>query len=286
MPINDASDREHFAGLACAIENMMIATRAAGLGPSLELLPQGSASDLVATITLRGSGPGSAADAQLADAIPLRHTNRGPYVGEPIGSDVLAALSKQTSEVNGTGLVLITDPDRRGRLGALYVVATEAIISDTAQSEEAFSWFRNDRAEIDQHRDGLTLDGQGLDELTLLAAKILSAQSRTDGDAFWLKATRDVHTATAVAYGVITVDDVFDRAAQITGGRLLARLHLAATSLGLGFHHMNQITERIDRDRSLGQPDAFSARWAEIIGRPASTGLVSFRIGRPYEKLD
>lgn len=29
MPINDASDREHFAGLGCAIENMMIAASAA-----------------------------------------------------------------------------------------------------------------------------------------------------------------------------------------------------------------------------------------------------------------
>jgi len=47
---------------------------------------------------------------------------------------------------------------------------------------------------------------------------------------------------------------------------------------------MNQITERIDRDRILGQPDAFSARWAQIIGRSASTGLVSFRIGRPVRE--
>ena len=83
---------------------------------------------------------------------------------------------------------------------------------------------------------------------------------------------------------MITVADVFDRSAQIRGGRLLARLHLAATSLGLGFHHMKQITERIDRDRSLGQPEEFSARWAEIIGRPASTGPVSFRIGRPVRE--
>jgi hypothetical protein len=71
---------------------------------------------------------------------------------------------------------------------------------------------------------------------------------------------------------------------KITGGRLLARLHLAATSLGLGFHDMNQITERIDRDHSLGQPDAFSPRWAEIIGRAASTGLVSYRVGRPVRE--
>jgi hypothetical protein len=58
-------------------------------------------------------------------------------------------------------------------------------------------------------------------------------------------------------------------------------MHLAATSLGLGFHHMNQITERIDRDRAAGNADTFSSRWAEVIGRPASTGLVSFRIGHP-----
>jgi hypothetical protein len=58
-------------------------------------------------------------------------------------------------------------------------------------------------------------------------------------------------------------------------------MHLAATSLGLGFHHMNQITERIDRDHALGNPDVFSDRWAALLGRPATTGLVSFRIGHP-----
>ena len=112
-------------------------------------------------------------------------------------------------------------------------------------------------------------------------AKALPAQSRTDGDAFWVKATREVHTATAAAYGVVVVDDVSDRHAQLTGGRLLARLHLTSTAHGLGFHHMNQITERIDRDRALGRRDAFSQRWSTLLGRPASTGLVSFRLGHP-----
>ena len=117
--------------------------------------------------------------------------------------------------------------------------------------------------------------------MTLLAAKVLPAQSRTDGDRFWVDATRNVHTATAAGIGVVTVDDAFDRSAQVAGGRLLARLHLMATALGLGFHHMNQITERIDRDRATGRPDVFSPRWSQVIGVPASTGLVSFRIGYP-----
>jgi len=81
--------------------------------------------------------------------------------------------------------------------------------------------------------------------------------------------------------GVVTVDDALDRVAQVTGGRLLARLHLKATALGLGFHHMNQVTERIDRDRAAGRADVFSTRWADVLGVPASTGLVSFRIGHP-----
>jgi hypothetical protein len=90
-------------------------------------------------------------------------------------------------------------------------------------------------------------------------------------------------TATAAAYGVVTVGDALDRAAQFTGGRLLARLHLAATSFGLAFHHMNQITERIDRDRTTGRPDMFSARWSAALAVPASTGLVSFRVGHPEQ---
>ena len=39
----------------------------------------------------------------------------------------------------------------------------------------------------------------------LAVAKILPASSRTAGDRFWLDQTRTVHTATAAAYGVITV---------------------------------------------------------------------------------
>jgi hypothetical protein len=276
MPLNDASAREHFAGLGCAVENMVIAAGSAGYTTTVAVFPDGTGSEHVARIALHLGG--TAQDRDLADAIPRRHTNRGPYKNTPVD---LNGFAEHSSRIPGAGVLWITDQTTRHQLGALYVEATEAITADTDQSTEAFAWFRNDRSDIDKHRDGLTLDGQGLGGFTLFAAKLLPAQSRTDGDTFWVKATRDVHTATAAAYGVITVDDVTDRAAQVNGGRLLARLHLAATALGLGFHHMNQITERIDRDHAAGNPDVFSARWAALLGRPAATGLVSFRIGHP-----
>jgi hypothetical protein len=273
MPVNDAADREHFAGLGCAVENMVVAAGATGFDATVTVFPEGTASDHVARIGLRPAPPRSD---PLADAIPRRHTNRGPYTPVPVDTGAFAA-----ARVEGAGVRWVTERGARDRLGALYVEATEAIVADTAQSEEAFSWFRNDRADIDRHRDGLTLDGQGFDGFTLFAAKVLPDQSRTDGDRFWVDATRNVHTATAAAYGVVTVADAFDRSAQVAGGRLLARLHLTATALGLGFHHMNQVTERIDRDRATGRPDVFSAPWSQVIGVSASTGLVSFRIGYP-----
>jgi hypothetical protein len=105
----------------------------------------------------------------------------------------------------------VTDRAAMDRLGALHVEATEAIIADRVQCEEAFSWFRNDRTDIDRFRDGLTLGCQGLDPLSLFAAKILPVQSRTDGDRLWADATRDVHAATAAAYGIVTVEDSTDR---------------------------------------------------------------------------
>lgn len=276
MPFNDASGREHFAGLGCAVENMVIAAGPAGFTADVALFPDGIASDRVARIVL--SKARTRKDRDLAAAIPHRHTNRGPYTSAPVD---VSGFTEQSSRVEGASVLWITDEQARERLGRLYVEATEAITADTAQSTEAFTWFRSSRAGIDRHRDGLTLDGQGLGGLTLFAAKLLPAQSREDGDAYWVKATREVHTATAAAYGVIAVDDVTDRTAQVSGGRLLARLHLTATMLGLGLHHMNQITERIDRDTAAGSPDVFSARWAALLGRPASMGLLSFRIGHP-----
>lgn len=275
MPANDASGREHFAGLGSAAEQMAIVAAALGRAPRVSVFPDGERGPAV-RIEL---GSDSASDSALADAVPLRHTDRSGYDGTELAANDLSSLAAAAA-LDGAEVTWISAPAERTALGQLYVEATEAITADAEASEEAFSWFRSDRSDIDKYRDGLTLDCQGLDGFTLFMAKVLPAQSRSEGDQFWVRSTRDVHTATAAAYGVIRVGDVSDRTAQVTGGRLLARLHLAATAAGLAFHHMNQITERIDRDAQLGNRDVFSSRFGQAIGGPATTGLVSFRVGR------
>jgi hypothetical protein len=61
-----------------------------------------------------------------------------------------------------------------------------------------------------------------------------------------------------------TVDPVL----RLTGGRFLERIHLAATAAGLGLQHMNQITERIDRERALGRPATFAPAFDALIAQP------------------
>lgn len=277
MPVVDPYQREHHVGLGCAIENLVLALRARGHASDVHLMPSTDDPSHVASIALSAAPKTSGA---LHAAIGERHSNRGPYRAGALATSTLRQLERQVTDLPGVGLRWFDSASELREMGDLIVSATEAFIGDRAQSAEAFSWFRNGRDSIDEHRDGPTLDAQGLDQVTLALAKILPASSRTSDDAFWLDQTRDVHTATASAYGVLTVADSDDPVQRLRAGRALERIHLAATAHGVALQHMNQVTERIDRERSLGLPPTFAPLLASLVDRGDAEPLVTFRIGR------
>jgi hypothetical protein len=274
----DALDREHHIGLGCALENLVLAAAARGLRPTVSLLPDATDRTHVATVSFVDA-PAVASEAH--DAIDRRHSNRGPYTGDPVAAETLAAFDALTVGLDGVAIRWFTTPAELTAVGALIIDATRAIIDDEEQSTASFAWFRNDHDDIETHRDGLTLDAQGLGPLVLAVAKILPATSRAAGDSFWLDQTRTVHTETAAAYGVVTVTDPDDRSAQLNGGRLLQRIHLTATVGGLGMQYMNQITERIDRDAALGNTSTFAPAMDTLLDDPGRHALSTFRIGHP-----
>jgi hypothetical protein len=165
-------------------------------------------------------------------------------------------------------------------MSELLVAATAAILDDTEQRTSDARWFRQDWDDIQRHRDGITIDTAGLPDLTTTLGKLLPARSpRASGDA-WLDATRDRHTRTAAAYGVVIVRDAQDPVQQLQGGRLLQRVHLWATSQGIALHHMNQVTERADREVQLGIPRRFGTALDQLL-IPGWQALSSFRVGHP-----
>ena len=274
----DPLDREHQIGLGCALENLVLAAAARGYQTTVTLMPQPNDPTHVATVEFT---TGTAHVSKLYDAIGDRHSNRGPYTNAAVAGPDRDTLTAQTDGLTGVATQWFTTPAERAALGALIIDATTAIIADTQQSTDAFAWFRNNRDDIDTHMDGLTLDGQGLSPIVLTIAKLLPASSRSAGDTFWLTQTRTVHTATAAAYGVITVADSTNPAQRLNGGRLLQRIHLAATTLGLGLQHMNQITERVDREATLDQPARFANAMDALLAQTGQHALSTFRIGHP-----
>lgn len=272
----DPYRREQHVGLGCALENLVLGCLARGLQPTVTLLPDGPDAPRVAHLDLV---PAAARQDARYDAIGTRHTNRGPYQGRAVSAATLAGLV-DTAGLPGVDVQWITDAAPMTALGGLLVDAAAAVIADEAQSRDGFAWYRGDNDAVQAHRDGLTLDAQGMNPLVLSVAKLIPASSRGAGDAFWVEQTRTVHTATAAAYGVLTAPSPDDRATQLVAGRLLQRIHLSATAAGVGLQHMNQVTERIDAERVAGRNPTFGSRFAALL--PSGTRpLVTFRVGYP-----
>jgi len=274
----DPFGREQMIGLGCAVENLVLAAEARGYRADVALMPEPADATHAARVTLVSA---AATVSTSYDAIGLRHSNRGPYTTQSVSPESLATLSAQADGLAGVSVRWLTSATEMATMSRLLVDAAGAVVGDEQQSRDAFAWFRNDRAEIEANRDGLTLDGQGLAPLMLSLAKLAPASSRNAGDVFWLDQTLTVHTRTAAAYGVITTADASASELRLLGGRLLQRIHLAATHERIALQHMNQVTERIDRELALDSSATFAPRLQALLGSSEGDVLSTFRVGYP-----
>jgi hypothetical protein len=260
----DPFKREKYIGLGAALENLVVAAEATGYRATVTLMPDGSHADHAARIEL------SSADKRntlLAAQIARRHTNRYAFVsGKDVPEAALTAMSALADAgPSAARVVWFSGKRHRATLSDLLVAATEAIIRDPDQSRSDYAWFRQSWDQVQRQRDGITVDASGLPQLTETLAKLLPAQSRLATDDAWLTATRDRHTKTAAAYGIVVVRDAADNHQRLEGGRLLERVHLWATGNGIALQHMNQLTERADRERELSVSPQFGDALSQLL---------------------
>jgi len=271
--------RELTMGAGCALENLLIAAASEGYAAEVTLPPDPGNPAHAARILL---SPGTRVVSQLYDAIPRRHTNRGPYEpGRSVPADALDALAALGADLPGTRVIWFSTPEARARVGELIVAAAEAIVADRQQSADSARWFRTSWQQLQAMRDGITLDAQSLPPLVNATAKILPPLSQESADRAWLQATRERHVATAAAFGLITVPNARDNAMRIRGGRLWQRMHLWATTQGLAVQPLNQMSERADRKQQLGIEPRFGTALKELVADADSQALMPFRIGYP-----
>jgi nitroreductase len=274
----DPFRREMYVGVGCALENLLLAAHAQGYAASLALTPDSADPAHAAGVDL---SQGTATPSEMYQAIPLRHTNRGPYdVQRSLSRDVEQALQALNTDTDVALFWFTADADRR-RIGQLIVEASQAIIADREQSHDSARWYRFRWKELQQHRDGITMDAMGASPILRAAAKILPPLSHERNDAFWLKATRDVHVATAGAYGVLAVRNADDISQRLRCGQLWQRMHLWATTQGIAMQPLNQIPERDAREQVQGIEPRFGNALRHLAGSPEWHALMVFRAGYP-----
>ena len=276
LGVVDAHRREAHLGIGCAVANAEVAAPALGYATSLVVRPDGARPDLLARLSLTRRDP--AAPDELCGALLDRHSDRGPYPdGEPPADLLDEVRATALAGSHGVDVVWVTAADERERLGALLVDAAQALVDDERMSADNAELVRYDHGQVEREKDGLTMDAQGMSPLLTLLAQLAPATPRGTADASWVKATRDVHTATARAYGLV-VGDRDDVATRVHAGRAVERLHLALVARGWAMQHMNQAVEMAERDVLTGTADRFDGPLADAAGGQVVTMV---RVGRP-----
>jgi hypothetical protein len=270
--------REMHIGLGCALENLLLAAPAAGWDTRVALFPNRGDPSHVARVTL---ARGTSALSPLYAAIPQRHTNRGAYDPRPLPESALRALGELGADLPEVSVRWFSAADARREIGAHIVAASHAIADDAEQSRDSGAWFRNSWQEVQQKRDGLTIDAQALPDWMRVAAKMLPPVSAARADRLWIETTRDVQVATAPAFGLLRVRDPADNAQRVQGGRLWQRMHLWGQAQGIAMQPLNQMAERADREKVLGIEPRFRRVLEGLAGEGGWQALMPFRLGHP-----
>lgn len=277
----DPFEREMFIGLGCALENIAITAPGAGFAADITLLPD-SKRGQAALVTLSAADP---SPHRLERAITRRRTDRGPYdTTRTIDDDTLRALQ---SELGDDALFRFTFFPRASAQAAsfseLTMQATRDIVADARMSRDSARWYRQRQAAIDASRDGLTMQTQGLSSLKETLVRLLPQVSDKTAHIAWLRNTRQVQLPTAGQFGLFVVppERLLDDATSLAVGRAWQRLHLAATSLGIACQPLNQIPERISRERQLGHAPTMARAVDQQLSLNGGVPTFCFRMGFP-----
>ena len=271
--------REMTIGMGAALANLLLAARASGYQPDLKLVPDPSDTTHLAQVKLSPTTPEVL---PLYEAIPRRHTDRAAFdTARVLSRAQLDELSKLANDFDDVKLIWITEPLAVLNFRDQTLAATQAIIEDEQQSADSFAWQRSSWRELQEKRDGLTYDAQGMGGLITAAVKMLPTITQVQADRGWYEAMHDRQLATAATVGVILARDPLNNVQRLNVGRLWQLLHLQMTVDGLGAQPLNQLVERRDCEMQLGLEPRFGEILSAIIGDDRWSALMPFRVGFP-----
>ncbi len=278
--------REAHLGMGCALENLMLAAEAKGSAIWISLVPGKLGPIPVDLNPLLVARVQISACIQhyneLYEAIPRRHTNRAPYLPhKPIPPQFLDTLSHLADDEPDVRIFLILPEADRRKVVAISTAANAELYSDSAVISDNDRWLRLNWAEVQQFRDGLTIDAFGLTPVATTVAKMMPPWMLRRATANGVNTGYSDVMSSAPLIGIIAVHDRYDREQSLRAGRIWQRAHLLATVNALAGRPCNEAVEMIDHEKALGKPALRADMLAEVLGSTAWEPTFIFYMGYP-----
>lgn len=268
----DPADRELWISLGCALENLLIASRAMGYAPAVTY------PDAFDSIHI-GLAADSPQGSPLFEVIPLRQSTRTEYDGKPIAGGHLDHLEKMPLE---PGISIHMKVDRSG-LAILSDYVHQATLSQYADKpflKELIHWLRFDKKEALASSDGLYSQCSGnpsvprwLGQLFVNSAK---PQDLADADVKKLRSSAGALVITSASEG---------KADWVRTGQVYQRLALTMTSLNIKTAFLNQPIEVESVRSQLRSSLGLGAAYPQLLVRFGYANAMPRSLRRPVEHV-
>jgi hypothetical protein len=138
----DPIGRELLISCGAALFGLRLAVRSLGYQPRVEILPDQARLRLLARVTVGAAMPMNPLERQMLDAVPHRHTHRGPFAPGPLPGGLLAGL-QHDALAEGAELALIDGDLAHDRLAQIVNDAARLGDRDPVARAEVRKWTRD-----------------------------------------------------------------------------------------------------------------------------------------------
>jgi hypothetical protein len=147
----DPDGREMLISCGAALYGLRLAVRSLGRQPEVELLPEPAGRRLLARVRLGDPVPMTPDERKLLEAVPHRHTHRGPFEPGPLPAGLLARL-QQEARTEGATLAVVDLEHADQELAAIMTASVTGQDLDPVSRAETQRWTRDASSQV---RDGV-----------------------------------------------------------------------------------------------------------------------------------
>ncbi len=231
LPATDPEHREMMLACGAALLNLRLAIRMLNVATDVRLLPDPRHPDLLAEIRPEGFARATENDRLLASAITRRHTNRRPFLDDPVPEPLRGRM--RDAARNEQAWMAIVPPEQQAGLRALLTGAHRLQHANPAFVAEWQRW----TGRVAGEKDGVPAGSAGLrpqqqDRWMMRSFDTEPGPPRRQGKDF----ESDPLIAVIGSFHDLPL-------AQLQAGQAMQRVLLTATAAGLSSSFLSQVVE-------------------------------------------